>query len=711
MGQIKNIKLHIVTDIKEQNVILSKITQVIMMDDVSLKKREIEAKLEEETASMEWLKESLKKSDKLSTDMLNILTSFEERLCKLEDTILPVHKETTDLQRRQENVDKTLVLLDEVLNFHNVSNTLKSIIETGPAGNLSEYLESMEKMDEAVQFFLKNNPESMELSILKSLNDTAKENLEKEFRLLLTRNSRPVPVVTIQDILNNTQETASDDTTSVSDVPMEEHIQHFSERVMNELKQIADWLTENRKGTDYMSIYSQVRATILQQSLNGVKVEGFRFDFVNLLGKKKAKVKRTLTENKNTIRKTKQDIESYRKVQAGSENVYAEDEEVKEVASFITMTGALLKLLQSELQLMQSIIPEERQIPIFSGLVKEALVTYFSEAEILCRQARDNLESGRLDHSAVQIILPVLKYLRVVKTDFDGILKMVNVDTRNRFYNVIVLLNESGESILQEFCEKLNESDKLNMPRDGTVHQITSNVTIFLEELITYLDTTAFILQPDKALHKPSLDDLKANQLVADYLSKVLAALSLNLTNNSKLYYNTSALQSIFILNNYNYIVKSLHKIGVMKMLQENGKPNLEREYEEAIEEEMKTYERSWMRVSQHLEPDATDKALETTGKMHIKDKHKEAIKGKFKGFNSELEEIKHVHQQWHVPDMLLKKKIFGRISEMVVPKYSDFLRRYRDVHFTKNVEKYIKYDVERVRKIVAHIYDLKDAE
>ena len=47
----------------------------------------------------------------------------------------------------------------------------------------------------------------------------------------------------------------------------------------------------------------------------------------------------------------------------------------------------------------------------------------------------------------------------------------------------------------------------------------------------------------------------------------------------------------------------------------------------------------------------------------------------------------------------------------MVVPKYSDFLRRYRDVHFTKNVEKYIKYDVERVRKIVAHIYDLKDAE
>ena len=80
--------------------------------------------------------------------------------------------------------------------------------------------------------------------------------------------------------------------------------------------------------------------------------------------------------------------------------------------------------MQSELQLMQSIIPVERQIPIFSQLVQETLVTYYSEAETICRQARDNLDSGRLDHSAVQIILPVLKYLRVVKSDFDTILKV-----------------------------------------------------------------------------------------------------------------------------------------------------------------------------------------------------------------------------------------------------------------------------------------------
>lgn len=687
------------------------LTMITRIDEISLKKREIEAKLEEEKASIQWLKESLQKSDNLANNMLNILTSFEDRLCKLEDTILPVHKETTDLQRRQENVDKTLILLDDVLSYHNVSSSLKPIIEEGPAGHLEDYLDSMVKIDQAIEFFLKNNPESIELSVLRSLNETAKDSLEKEFLLLLQRNSKPVPVVTIQDILNATID--NDDT--ISEFSMEDHIQHFSERVMDELKTIASWLTENRKGTDYMSIYSQIRSMILQQSLLGVKDEGFRFNFVDLLGKRKATVARHGTDVSNIKkkiipRKSKQVIEtSYHKRNPSSGlEALKDDDENSEVASFITCTGALLKLMQSELQLMQSIIPEERQIPIFSQLVQDTLGAYYGEALIICESACK--VQGRLDHSAVQILLPILKYLRIVKPEFDSLLKLVNVDTRKKFLDVIVLISKTGKSILFEFASKLTENDKnATMPKDGTVHQVTSNVTIYLEELINYLDTTAFLLHHESPLTNPQIDDTYASQIVSEYFARILAALSLNLTNKSKMY-DTSALQSIFVLNNYNYIVKSLHKIGIMKMLEEYGNPNLEREYDEAIEEEMKSYERSWFRVASYLGPDATDKAIETSGKQ-LKDKYKQAIKDKFKGFNTELEDIKHLHQQFHVPDTALKKRIFERINNMVVPKYTELLMRYRDVHFTKNVEKYIKYDVDRIRKIIAHIYDLKDPQ
>ena len=43
------------------------------------------------------------------------------------------------------------------------------------------------------------------------------------------------------------------------------------------------------------------------------------------------------------------------------------------------------------------------------------------------------------------------------------------------------------------------------------------------------------------------------------FLAKVLTNLSTNLVQKSKIY-DTSALQSVFMLNNYNYITKSLHK-------------------------------------------------------------------------------------------------------------------------------------------------------
>lgn len=676
------------------------------MEDITLKKREIEAKLEDEKSSIQWLTESLQKSDQLTNNMLNILSSFEDRLCKLEDTILPVHKETTDLQRRQDNVDKTLTLLDEVLSFHSVSSTLKPIIEEGPAIHLKEYLESMEKIDHAIAFFEKNNPESIELSVLRSLNDSARESLEKEFMLSLKRNSKPVPSITIQDILNAMVENAD----TVSQLSVEDtQIQHFSERVMDDLGTIANWLTKHKKGTDFMSVYSQIRSQKLSESLQGIKDEGFKLNFEAIVGKKKAVTagrRQTDVYQKKKLgprKSTRQHIESIYGMKSKQSNVETiEEDENAEVNAFITTTYALLKLVQSEKQLMQSIIPPERQVPIFSNLVQQAFNMYYLEAENVCNNAMKLLV--KLDHSSMQMILPLAKCLRLVKPDFEPLLKALNVDTRNKFISVGQLIDEAGSKCLNEFVERLKEQEKHGiMAKDGTVHQITSNVMVYLEELNSYLDTTAAICaSSDPSKSKSPLDEHSVKRIVSDYTSDLLKNLSTNLAQKSKMY-DTSALKSIFMLNNYNYITKSLHKIGMMEMLKENGRPKLEDEYNECLEEELKAYERSWVRVTHHLEQTPADRGIELKG--HLKDKHKQAIKDKFKGFNTDLEEIKQLHSQYSVPDMELKKKIYDRICELVVPKYTDFLKRYRDVHFTKNVEKYVKYHLEEVTTLIGNIY------
>ena len=81
------------------------------------RKHDSDAKLQLEKENLAWLKEQCAESERLTSGMVDILESFEVRLGKLEETILPVYQETGNLQRRQENIDKTLTELDHVINF------------------------------------------------------------------------------------------------------------------------------------------------------------------------------------------------------------------------------------------------------------------------------------------------------------------------------------------------------------------------------------------------------------------------------------------------------------------------------------------------------------------------------------------------------------------------------------------------------------------
>lgn len=60
---------------------------------------------------------------------------------KLENSIIPVHKQTENLQRLQENVEKTLSCLDHVISYYHVAKDTEKIIKEGwveqidPAGS------------------------------------------------------------------------------------------------------------------------------------------------------------------------------------------------------------------------------------------------------------------------------------------------------------------------------------------------------------------------------------------------------------------------------------------------------------------------------------------------------------------------------------------------------------------------------------------------
>lgn len=67
----------------------------------------------------------------LVLEQVSILSSFESRLMQLENSIIPVHKQTENLQRLQENVDKTLSCMDHVISYYHVAKDTDRIIREG----------------------------------------------------------------------------------------------------------------------------------------------------------------------------------------------------------------------------------------------------------------------------------------------------------------------------------------------------------------------------------------------------------------------------------------------------------------------------------------------------------------------------------------------------------------------------------------------------
>lgn len=56
-----------------------------------------------------------------------------------------------------------------------------------------------------------------------------------------------------------------------------------------------------------------------------------------------------------------------------------------------------------------------------------------------------------------------------------------------------------GSKALEDFIESIRNDSSSGLPKDGTVHELTSNVLVFLEQLLDYSDMIARVLSQDAA--------------------------------------------------------------------------------------------------------------------------------------------------------------------------------------------------------------------
>ncbi|XP_073773638.1 exocyst complex component 7 isoform X11 [Danio rerio] len=608
--------------------------------------------------------------------MVSILSSFESRLMQLENSIIPVHKQTENLQRLQENVDKTLSNMDHVISYYHVAKDTDKIIREGPAGRLYEYLACIAKIQKAVEYFQDNNPDSPELNTVKARFEKGKELLEAEFRSLLTRYSKPVPPVLILDAIGGDED---------MEVQEEVTLEHLPEAVLQDIICISAWLVEYGRNQDFMNVYFQVRSSQLDRSIKGLKEHFRKNSATSAIHSPAVQTKRKETPTKKAPKRP------------GKDDVLD-----IEIDSYIHCISAFVKLAQSEYALLTEIIPEHHQKKTFDSLIQEALDNLMLEGDNIVSAARRAIM--RHDYSAVLTIFPILRHLKQTKPDFDATLQGTAASTKNKLPALITSMETIGAKALEEFADSIkNDPDKeYNMPKDGTVHELTSNAILFLQQLLDFQETAgAMLASQESSSSASSYSSEFSRKLLSTYIYKVLGNLQLNLSNKAKVY-EDPALRAIFLHNNYNYILKSLEKSELIQLVAVTVK-KVESSYRELIEQEIQNYQRSWLRVTEHL---AERNIPDFQPGAKLKDKERQIIKDKFKGFNDGLEELCKIQKGWAVPDKEQRDTIRHAQKRVVSLTYKAFLQRCANISFTKNPEKYHRYSPEQVEDMIDRLFD-----
>lgn len=674
---------------------------------------EAKSKLDKEMYNLSVLKEASMKSNQLTKGMGNILTSFDERLMKLERTILPVYHETGNLQRRQNNIEKTMEFLDYYIQFYNASREVEPVIRDGPSGCLGTYLENMEKLKKAIEFFEKNNPHKRQLEQLQALFESGGSSLEKEFRTLLFRNSKPMPTIMILDLLGIDDE--------ISQGLEKPSFDQLPEKVIEELVLIADWLRKYRN-EDFTSVYATIRSNTLVQSLKGLKEHlkscsgnsnTLQIHSSPLLGGRRNirdnTVRRTsrrgiqnvFIRKASAIMKYSPTVESTvlgQRFQTESKDDIIE----QELEAYLTSISALCKLMQSELQLMQNIINPSEQMAVFDRVIQQAVENVILEGEGLATRVRKC--AARHDFSTALSLFPVLRHLNTIKPEFDGIFQKGQSALHSRLQGLTTTLQITINKALEEFVDCIRNDPDAKMPKDGTVHELTSNVMIMLEQLLDYMDMLGTVINTQD--RSPMADGGDINKIaLSSYVMRVLSALGLALQNKSESY-SDPHLKAIFRLNNLHYILKSLQRTNLIGIV--NNNTDLEEYYNDQICDQKRIYSHSWSRVLHYVLE--IDKPISSTvtqvPSVKLKDKDRRNIKDKFTGFNKEMEEIYRIQKAYAIPDVELRESLKRDNKDYILPKYQMFYDKYVNMQFTKNPEKYLKYLPSDVCDLIDKFFD-----
>lgn len=658
------------------------------------------AKIEKDEVKLRELQDNLAKSQQLTGGMVTILDSFTSRLKKLDDTILPMYNETLNLTRLQENVDKSLEWMEEVIGYYHVVEEVEVKIREGPGGDIEHYLTLLDQLKQAMDHFNQFNSESLELVHLNELFYCGMEALVREFRQHLQKHSKPVHIATLHDIAMCEE---------VEDMPA---ITLLPVQVVKDLRVIADYLVKSPgiNHTDIMSLYAQIRCSQLGRAMNTLLQTSQNQSLLPPTVPKKSAFTATFLKASHTPTRKgnprKGGGVGPPPLSSEPSALSLSDDSLEGCASFMMATTVFLRLIQSEVRLMEEVIPSAHRAHVLDSFIKQPMDFFLSRGETIFQQARKTV--AHHDYSVVISCLQLLRHVKSLLPEYRVVLQGLESKPHDRFVHLLQQFDRLCSKALQEdYIQniKVDSEKQSNLPKDGTVHSLTSNTMRFVQALLEYAAALGDIFQGLNSFSLGgSTSDLEKKKAVGQYLVRVVDALNFNMEHKAK-NFESPYLAAIFLLNNFHFVHKTFSQNDQMLNLLEEAFADIENHYSGLVMQQGRAYHRGFQKLINYLGQEALGLSQYSSGDK-MSNQKRQVLKDKFKGFNTELEELHKIQKDWSLPDHVLRSRVRNDNVELIVPLYTIFHERYGSRNFTKNPEKYLKYTPDTLNNLLLTFFD-----
>ncbi|KAF9303141.1 exocyst complex component exo70 [Mortierella antarctica] len=599
--------------------------------------------LDEEAAELDGLVTSLDKTNTVSSKMVGILNSFDTRLAHLESSVLPIHKSTQNLTRLAGNMNQTVASLEAILGYFDLAAQEEAVVMSPLADqDLQIFLQSVGRIREA-------------LRAMTSVNLKAGDRVVQQLKRSLKAATGQLHDRLKQLLTQNSQPldlkiVTSSDRKDIPALPP-----NAAQTLVALAKALADIEADpNSAPTGYLKSYCEIRANSMIKSLTPL----YQSSMVELRG------------------------------------VYD-----KGSSPFIPYTTSLLKLCRNEADLSDTLLDAKLLSLAFMGSIMPPIEQWVECGRALTRRVRKTYTSE------VGILFDVIETLETSMNTFESVFGLARRQKEN---DALELLKSFKAAAMRTFIDFVSDLRTLNYVKRLMAYQP------MVESVLTLIGDGNWN-NPDAGANRRSQAPGRSSRAVFQhYLADVFEALVQNIDSKSKFYKKGQSLTQLFLLNNYFYISKSVRTHpGLLDLINGPDGANAPANsltsavYERPLKQNADLYQDNWKPCVEHL-MDVT--YVHEGGVQHVLNSNqRQMVKDKFKNFNHDFDELWKAQKQYSIPDPDLRAMVLKDVHQIMIPMYEKFLNKYSSnnssYEFTKNAQKYIRYDVSMVKDMVNQFF------